>query len=363
MTDEQKALAALAALAETCAAAKLALDAAPTPRADVPPLAVLRKDYLALLTLLYTNTTKASLVLRPSAPVPRAALAPLAELAKHVSALTTCATLFDAHGRTLAADARRHAADLVAHVRAFAEALQAQDDPASTAFLVRTGAVHDAVEQIRAQLPTDNRAAVQRRLAGDREMLADCLEEVQEMAKEGAGEEDEDEDDWGDEDGLDELGLGASKPLSDAERLRAKRCGELMKCTCMLHKKILRDLQSQVFKDAANPILDALPSHSHELLLASEDLVASLYAPQKPATVLRAVKSIDDRFQDFKRTLFATTSTSTAVEDLAQKMSKASISEASPSQSTAELPHGYDISYRVLASCITKASDEGPPSQ
>ena len=187
----------------------------------------MRKDYLSLLTLIYTNTTKTSLVLRPSEPAYKASLPLLQELTKHVNSLTTCTTLFDAHGLTLTKELRRHSIDLLGHVKAFAEYLQQQNDPSSKEYLIRAGAVHDAVEQSRNQIPTDNQAAVQRRLADDRDMLADCLEEVQEMAKEG-GDEDDELDDWDDEEGLEELGLGSSKPLSEGERLRAKKVRDIM---------------------------------------------------------------------------------------------------------------------------------------
>lgn len=142
---------------------------------------------------------------------------------KHVSSLTTCATLFDEHGSTLSKETRRHTINLLENIQALAHTLQQQDDPSNKEYLVRTGAVHDSVEQIRKQLPSDNDAAVQSRLMNDRDMLADCLEEVQEMVKEDEDEEDENDlDDW-DDDGLEELGFGSKKPLSTSERQRAKQ--------------------------------------------------------------------------------------------------------------------------------------------
>lgn len=177
-------------------------------------------------------------MLRPSEPAYQASLSPLQDLTKHVSAVTTCTTLFDEHGHTLAKETRRHTADLLSHVQAFAEAMQQQDDPANKDYLVRTGAVHDAVEQIRRELPADNAAAVQRRLTADRGMLADCLEEVQEIVKGGGDEDEDDLDDW-DDDGLEELGFGKSKPLSPEEIHRAKQvrdhCCVTRRPPCSLH--------------------------------------------------------------------------------------------------------------------------------
>lgn len=82
-----------------------------------PACSVLHKDFQSLLTLIYTSTTKMGLVLRPSAPSPSAALAPIADLTKSVASLTTCATLFDMHGITLASDARLLAQETCEAVR------------------------------------------------------------------------------------------------------------------------------------------------------------------------------------------------------------------------------------------------------
>ena len=118
---------------------------------------------------------------------------------------------------------------LTENVRALAEALQHQGDASNKDYLVRTGAIHDAVEQIRKGLPADNNAAVQRKLVGDRSLLSDCLEEIQEIAKEKGDEDEDDVDDW-DEDGLEELGFGTSKPLSTAELVRAQKVRHYYPC-------------------------------------------------------------------------------------------------------------------------------------
>ena len=366
------ALDALATLANT---AKLALDSEEEHAIAIaaPTLDVLRKDYLSLLTLIYTSTTKVSLVLRPSEPAYKASLPPVADLTKHISSLATCTALFGEHGLILAKEVRRHTDSLIENVRSLARTLCKQDDPLDKEYLVRTGAVHDAVEQIRKQLPLDNNAAVQKRLVGDRDLLADCLEEIQEMVKE-RNDEVGDDDDWG-EDSLDELGLGSSKPLSATELSRAKRvryyllsqliglhillqCGELMRWTCALHKKILRDFQSRAFSALPTTSTDLLPEHSHSLLLAAEDLVASLYAPQDPTIVLQAVNSIDDKFQTFRKTLFDVPRDITAngVQAIENKINKLTVNETA-----ASLPHGYETSFRVLATCISKALEETPP--
>jgi cyclin-D1-binding protein 1 len=373
---------ALDALENVCGSGKDALGASPTPQTAPPALDVLQKDYQSLLTLVYTTTTKASLVLRPSEPAYKASLSQLQDLAKYVSSITTCATLYDAHGATLAKAARQHTADLLEHVQALAQTLKQQDDPTSKEYLIRTGAVHNAIEQIRRELPTNNHAAVQRRLLADRDMLADCLEEVQDMMKDSGdeeGEEDEADDfDDFDEEELGELGFGKSKPMSTIECHRAKavsfmplasaivqtqqydQCSELLRWTCTLHKKILRDFQGQKFTELPPTGVDLLSEHSHRLLLAAEDLIASIYPPQDSSVMQQAIGSINEQFQAFKKTLFADVRASADLESdtVEENMSKVTISDSLASTKLPELPHGYETSYHVLETCILKVSEQ-----
>lgn len=174
---------------------------------------------------MYTSATKVALALRPAEPAYAAAAPQLTDLSRHVLSLTTCASLFDLHGLTLSRTARRLASGVLETVRALAQSLTRRDNPLSKDYLVRTGAVHEAVELARRNLPRNNAAAVQVQLAKDRELLKDCFDEMQDMVKEEGDDDDddddEDEDEWDDDD-LEDLGFGAKKPLSDAEFERAK---------------------------------------------------------------------------------------------------------------------------------------------
>lgn len=137
-----------------------------------------------------------------------------------------------------------------------------------------------------------------------------------------------------------------------------------MRWTCALHKKILRDLQSEVFSDLPTQSVDLLPEHSHQLLLVAEDLVASLYAPQDPAAVQQAVDSVNEKFQAFRETLFGRpqNTVDSELRALEDRMAKVAINESTTSPGI-ELPHGYATSFRVLATCISKASEEAPPQE
>ena len=133
-----------------------------------------------------------------------------------------------------------------------------------------------------------------------------------------------------------------------------------MRWTCALHKKILRDFQSQVFAGLPTSSTDLLPEHSHQLLLAAEDLIASLYAPQDPTVVQRAVDAMNDKFLAFRATLFGRLPATASSPSIEERMGRVSISD-SAAPPTAELPHGYETSFQVLAKCISKASEETVP--
>lgn len=118
---------------------------------------------------------------------------------------------------------RQAAKDVLQSVQAYSQAFKditERGDASAEDYLVRTGAVHDSVEQVRRDLPTDNLAAVRFLWAKDREMLEDSLSEVNDMIEDdGAGDDDFDDED----DEWDELGLGSSKKMSEAELERTKK--------------------------------------------------------------------------------------------------------------------------------------------
>lgn len=90
--------------------------------------------------------------------------------------------------------------------------------------------------------------------------------------------------------------------------------------------------------------------------------MASLYAPQDLSAIQLAVNSINDKFQVFRGTLFGRPEETTDPElrGVQDQMKRIAIGD-SPTMSKGELPHGYETSFRVLATCISKASEETPP--
>ncbi|OCH93371.1 hypothetical protein OBBRIDRAFT_885514 [Obba rivulosa] len=291
-SDKEKALETLRLFSEACTVSITALQQPLSASSSSLTCAVLRKDFLSLLTLVYTSTTKLTLTLRPSEPSYTAASGPLRDLAQHISSLTTCAILFDAHGATLSREVRTVAKEVIEALRCLSENFVNQG---GQDYLVATGTVHDVVSQAQQSLSTDNISAVKKRWMSDRSMLDDVLDEVAYMIEtHGAGdEEDEDEGDLDDE--WDELGLGAKKKMSEAELSRTKKVHPLLRFTTGLQKRVLLDIFPRISSQSppvSNATLDALPTHSHNLLINSEELTAALYAPQDLANISSAITSL-----------------------------------------------------------------------
>ncbi|KAM5534075.1 hypothetical protein V8D89_012256 [Ganoderma adspersum] len=294
-----KALAALRALRGTCSAAIHVLQQPSTasPASILPSesesesrpaLAVLHKDFQSLLTLVYTSTTKLTLVLRPSEPVPSAALAPIKDLGTSITSLATCATLFFIYGTTLASEVGLLAQDVIKAVRSLTSMFveDGGDD-----YLVRTGTVHDTIEKARRDLPLDNVTAVKKRWKADKDMLEDSLEDINGMVDDDEheqGEDDRGRDDLDDE--WDELGFGSAKKMSETELERTKKIQPLARFVTLFHKRVVPDVLGALSSSppdlgSLNQALDALPPLSNAVVVAMEELVAALYAPQKPDTL------------------------------------------------------------------------------
>ncbi|EIW60102.1 uncharacterized protein TRAVEDRAFT_57469 [Trametes versicolor FP-101664 SS1] len=258
-----------------------------------PSCPVLQKDYQSLLTLVYTSTTKLTLVLRPSAPSYTAAIAPISDLGTSITSLATCATLYDLHGTTLSSYARQATRDICATVSSLADTFI---ENGGEEYLVRTGTVHDLVEKARREIPADNLAAVKGRWTADRGMLEDSLEEINSMLE---GGDEDDMDTGGFDDEWDELGFGSSKKMSEIELERTRKVQPLVRFATLLHKRVVPDVLAglsgpQLDSEALTAALDALPSRSHAVVLALEEVIAALYAPQQPAALSSAVSAFSD---------------------------------------------------------------------
>lgn len=295
-------MASLALISETCFTA-LANLSIPTEQSPSPDLSVLQKDLISLLTLIYAATTKSALTLKPSAPSYPASLVPLKDLATNTAALSHCARMFngDVHGCTLRKEVITTVRDVIEAVRALVQtflALQAHagsgTGQAGEEYMIRTAGVHDLIDKAKGPngLSKDNLGAVRKIWAQDRGSLDDGFREVGEMLEdeeEGDGAaDDEDDGGWG------ELGLGKTEKMTSVELDCTKKVHHLLRLTTLLHKRILVDLLATGSVSLPNTTLDALLIHSSSLLAASDDLVATLYTPQVPASIRKELIAFID---------------------------------------------------------------------
>lgn len=207
------ALAFLQVAYSTCSAAQDALtdkepDNKPHETGEDASVDVLLKDYTSLLSLIYQNTSKLSIALKPSSPTYSASTSPLKELTQYVDALASCACTLEAsnHGKTLVKEVRWSAEEVIGALQAllgvFITDAELPRTGAADSYLVKTGTVHAAIDRAKA-VSRSNVEAVKRRWEGDLGGIGDCVEEVQEMVDdEDNRSEEEDTDTDGDADGF-----------------------------------------------------------------------------------------------------------------------------------------------------------------
>lgn len=279
-------LAVLSLLSETCSANIIPLQHTPSrpqtsssgSKTHSHPLSTLRKDFISLLILVYTTSTKIALTLRPSEPAYTASVSPIQDLTKYISSLTTCATLFDGHGLTLAKEIRQSAQDVCEAARALSQTFITITDSENTKsgeplsssgssedYLVRVGAIHELVEKIKRESSEDNVAAVRKRYAMDVLLMEDTMNEVAVMVEDSHGDDEDDEDDEGFEDEdfedeLEKLGLNSIKRLSLVELERVKKVCKIPSISISQHtqREMLRNLSPKPF---TGPI--AIPTVHH----------------------------------------------------------------------------------------------------
>jgi hypothetical protein len=204
------------------------------PKPDAPelPLSSLRTDFISLLSLIYSNTTKLSIALNPSTPTYSAALTPLKDLITHSSTLASNASSFlpNVHGHALTAEihsttkcvltalqelAHAHLS-LLAHPASKTDAVAASrssSEDKRDAYLAKTAVVHELITQAKAEdhpqgLSRTNLIAVRRRWREHSEIIADAAATLE---TEISSANDEDDGDYFD-DGWDDPDLGLTMP-------------------------------------------------------------------------------------------------------------------------------------------------------
>lgn len=192
-------------------------------------LATVRTDFISLLSLIYSHTTRVGLSFKP--PItPPAAIKTLEELTSDLGRLASCALSFPASaGKTFCKEFIWAAQEVVECVKGLASGVLASFSDRTVPrdeYLRRVGVVHASVERLKAFLPVDQAAAVGKAWKSNSEAINDALGECKELMEQVDGGEDqgmEDEEEGGD--GWDEL-LGDQndgRPLDEIELERVKQ--------------------------------------------------------------------------------------------------------------------------------------------
>jgi hypothetical protein len=206
----------------------------PTPDAPNLPLSTLHADFISLLSLLYSNTTKISIALNPSSPTYSAAITPLKDLITHTSTLASNASLFlpNVHGRILTAEVHSITKSVLTALQELAHAHLSlltkptththKDATISSSsrndeYLAKTGVVHELITQAKAEhqpqgLSKTNLIAVRKRWREQSEIIADAVSTLEIEASPSPDDEEDDLDDGWDDPELDLGDPGKQSP-------------------------------------------------------------------------------------------------------------------------------------------------------
>ncbi|KAF8964683.1 hypothetical protein BDZ97DRAFT_1904344 [Flammula alnicola] len=306
MSDIQKATLSLVLLVESCNAAVKGLSEEANDIGDYPTsdFTILRTDFISLLSILYAATTKVALSLKPSAPQHKASLVPLKDISNNVAALVHSIRLMRLkEGVTVVREYESVAHNVISSIRALGQTLQSSpsDGTASEEYLVRTGEVHELIDTARKSggLSLNNRDAVRKIWLRDHDSLVDGAEEIQEMCKPSSADEEEGAFD----DGWEELGISSNQKLSPAELDRTAKVQAVLKLAILLHKRVIKDILSSDTRLKDNMALDKIAMLSGKLLVASDDFISSMYAPQQPSNITPYLASFWDVIKDIRVTI------------------------------------------------------------
>ena len=235
--------ASLTLLTQTCALSITAIRT--NSAAQQLPLSSLRTDFLSLLSVIYSNTTKLSIALNRSNPTYSAVTIPLKDLITHSSTLASNASSFlpNVHGRALTAEVHATAIDVLTALQDLAHThlslliksaskddaavLTSKKKPASDTYLAKTGVVHELITQAKADHPEGlsrtNLIAIRKRWCEHSGLVADAAAVLEIEADPPDDDDDEiDNDDfddrWGD---ISDPGKQSPEQVELAKKVRA----------------------------------------------------------------------------------------------------------------------------------------------
>jgi Grap2 and cyclin-D-interacting len=294
---------------------------------DHTDLNVIRKDFLSILSLLYAQTTKIALCLKPSSPAYSASVEPLKELSRHIGTLSQNVRLIRAeHGLTLLKEYKSVSKNVASTLKQFGTILlehqESKQTSADETYLAKAAEIHHVIDKARDAngLSPNNHTAVRKIWAVEQGSLDDALNEIRDQLQNDPGNEADDFDD-----GWNELGIEAPSKMSPEELERLNKVRQpltpttgkpstnvtiqvepIVKLSTLLNKYIIKRVLSAPFDTLptqvhVNPLLDQLADDSSAFSAAVDDLASTVYAPQDAEEMSLQLQ----HFSQFKDTIFS----------------------------------------------------------
>jgi cyclin-D1-binding protein 1 len=125
----------------------------------------------------------------------------------------------------------------------------------------------------------------------------------------------------------------------------------------LLHKRVASHLLKPLSAPIPHSSYDRLPQRSHDLLIAFEDAVAALYAPQNVSTLQAAIKAVGEATAQLKAMLYSehfvtpndkNDKGTDVVDTMTKKMENAAISRTSPQAKAVDHRKWFDTCFEHI---------------
>lgn len=161
-----------------------------------PTIEVLRKDFIGIISLIYSYSSRLWIALGKQPPTPSAAIPTLQEISNRIRSLYGCAIAFrNLDGKAFSAEVQTSAADILLAMKVMLDGYSAQQRAED--MMRKTAALHEACEKGK-NLSVDNREAVLKIWKQDSEALKDAIKEMNALLSPKSVEDGEASNGWDD---------------------------------------------------------------------------------------------------------------------------------------------------------------------
>ncbi|PVG04459.1 hypothetical protein CPB86DRAFT_218980 [Serendipita vermifera] len=263
---------------------------------EQPSVDILRKDFVGIISLIYTYSTRLWIALGKRPPTHSAAFPTLDELSNYTKTLYGCALAFtDSYGGTLRVEIHTAAIEVLSALEALLRDYSESNGENSKQM---TATLHEICDRSR-NVSTDNREAVLKIWKQDSEALKDAIKELDELLNPDDLEDSSD----GVSDGWDELlgGEETGAELSGGEMATVKKVLVTLEKTSALRKDIRKHVLLRAREDV-NLIRDNVVPISQEMVTIVDDIVACCNPPLELIELRRLLARLSSSLRNLAQT-------------------------------------------------------------